>query len=284
LPNGLDGTLRGTVHDQSGAVLPGANVKITNQASGVGVSTQTTSSGEYVFPNLLTGMYTIETEASGFSKQVQRDVEVLPNQVVTADAKLTIGAASTTVEVAAGGEVVQTTTAQLNNDFSARAVSDLPSPGLGGGPLNLALLAPNTTTQGAGVLGEGGSIGGARPRLNSFNIDGVDDNRVDVTGHTSEVIPEAVQDFNLVTNMFSAELGHSAGGQFNIVTKSGTNDWHGSFWEFNNNRNFNAMDNLEKDSGLSEPRRVDRNRAGAEIGGPLIRDKLFIYGAYQFSN
>ena len=250
----------------------------------MGVSTQTTSSGEYVFPNLLTGMYTIETEASGFSKQVQRDVEVLPNQVVTADAKLTIGAASTTVEVAAGGEVVQTTTAQLNNDFSARAVSDLPSPGLGGGPLNLALLAPNTTTQGAGVLGEGGSIGGARPRLNSFNIDGVDDNRVDVTGHTSEVIPEAVQDFNLVTNMFSAELGHSAGGQFNIVTKSGTNDWHGSFWEFNNNRNFNAMDNLEKDSGLSEPRRVDRNRAGAEIGGPLIRDKLFIYGAYQFSN
>src|SRR4029077_5377671 len=91
-------------------------------------------------------------------------------------------------------------------------------------------------------------------------------------------------DFNLVTNMFSAELGHSAGGQFNIVTKSGTNDWHGSFWEFNNNRNFNAMDNLEKDSGLNAPRRIDRNRAGADIGGPLIPDRLFIYGAYQFSS
>jgi len=103
-------------------------------------------------------------------------------------------------------------------------------------------------------------------------------------GHTSEVIPEAVSDFNLVTNMFSAELGHSAGGQFNIVTKSGTNKWHGSAWEFNNNRNFNAMDNLEKSSGLTEPRRVDRNRAGADIGGPIIKDKLFLYGAYQFSN
>jgi outer membrane receptor protein involved in Fe transport len=279
----LDGTLRGTVRDPAGAVIAGGNVTATNQVTAVKESTKTTSSGEYVFPNLLVGMYTIEVEAPGFSKSVRKDVEVLPNQVITADASLDVGSTSEVVEVAGGAEVVQTSTAQISNDFGARAVSDLPSPGLGGGPLNLALLAPNTTTQGAGVLGEGGSIGGARPRLNSFNIDGVDDNRVDVTGHTSEVIPEAVADFNLVTNMFSAELGHSAGGQFNIITKSGTNTWHGSFWEFNNNRNFNAMDNLEQDSGLTAPRRVDRNRAGLDIGGPLIKDRLFIYGAYQFS-
>jgi Carboxypeptidase regulatory-like domain/TonB dependent receptor len=279
----LDGSLRGTVVDPAGAVVSGADVTTTNQVTDVKESTKATSTGEYVFPNLLVGMYTVEVVAPGFAKYVRKDVEVLPNQVIIADANLVIGAASTVVEVTTGAEAVQTTSAQLSNDFGARAVSDLPSPGLGGGPLNLALLAPNTTTQGAGVLGEGGSIGGARPRLNSFNIDGVDDNRVDVTGHTSEVIPEAVSDFNLVTNMFSAELGHSAGGQFNIVTKSGTNAWHGSAWEFNNNRDFNAMDNLEKDSGLTAPRRVDRNRAGAEIGGPLIRDKLFIYGAYQFS-
>jgi hypothetical protein len=279
----LDGTLRGTVKDPAGAVIAGGNVTATNQVTGVKESTKTTSHGEYVFPNLLVGMYTVEVEAPGFSKSVRKDVEVLPNQVITADASLAVGSTSEVVEVTGGAEVVQTTTAQISNDFGARAVSDLPSPGLGGGPLNLALLAPNTTTQGAGVLGEGGSIGGARPRLNSFNIDGVDDNRVDVTGHTSEVIPEAVADFNLVTNMFSAELGHSAGGQFNIITKSGTNTWHGSLWEFNNNRNFNAMDNLEQASGLTAPRRVDRNRAGLDIGGPLIKDRLFIYGAYQFS-
>jgi hypothetical protein len=279
----LDGTLRGTVKDPAGAVVAGGNVTATNQVTGVIDSTKTTSSGEYVFPNLLIGMYTVEVEAPGFSKSVRKDVEVLPNQVITADASLAVGSTSEIVEVTGGAEIVQTTTAQISHDFGARAVSDLPSPGLGGGPLNLALLAPNTTTQGAGVLGEGGSIGGARPRLNSFNIDGVDDNRVDVTGHTSEVIPEAVADFNLVTNMFSAELGHSAGGQFNIITKSGTNTWHGSLWEFNNNRNFNAMDNLEQGSGLTAPRRVDRNRAGLDIGGPLIRDRLFIYGAYQFS-
>src|SRR5262249_15672645 len=242
------------------------------------------STGEYVFPNLQLGTYTIEAKAKGFSDFSRKDIEVLPNQVITADANLAIAGGQTTVEVTTGAETVQTTTSQLSNDFGAKAVSDLPSPGLGGGPLNLALLVPNSTGQGAGVLGEGGSIGGARPRRNRFNIDGVDDNRVDVTGHTSEVIPEAVKDFNLLTNMFSAELGHSAGGQFNIVTKSGTNKWHGSAWEFNNNRDFNAMNNLEKASGLTEPRRVDRNRTGAELGGPIIKDKLFIYGAYQFSN
>jgi hypothetical protein len=280
----LDGTLRGRVEDPSGAVVSGANVTVTNQATGVKQTTQTTSTGEYVFPHLLVGSYTVEVGAKGFANYFRKNVEVLPNQLITADASLAVGTEGTIVEVTGGAEVVQTTTAQLTHDFGARAVTDLPSPGLGGGPLNLALLAPNTTTQGAGVLGEGGSIGGARPRLNSFNIDGVDDNRVDVTGHTSEVIPEAVADFNLVTNMFSAELGHSAGGQFNIVTKSGTDTWHGSLWEFNNNRNFNAMDNLEQASGLTAPRRVDRNRTGADIGGPLIKDRLFIYGAYQFSN
>src|SRR5207248_3114363 len=149
-------------------------------------------------------------------------------------------------------ETVQIDTSQLSNDFGGRAVSDLPNPGLGGSPLNLAILAPGTTTQGAGVLGAGGSISGARPRMNSFNIDGVDDNRVDVTGHTSEVIPEAIGDFNWITNMFSAEQSHSAGGQFNLITRIGTNSWHGAGWEFNNNRNFNAMDILEK-SATDDP-------------------------------
>src|SRR6266567_2602042 len=277
----LDGTLRGTVQDPHGAVVTDAEVTVSGQATGVKQTMQTTSTGEYVFPYLLVGTYTVEVKAKGFANYSRKDVEVLPNQVVTADAKLSVGAEGEIVEVTGGGEVVQTTTAQLSHDFGARAVTDLPSPGVGGGPLNLALLAPNTTTQGAGVLGEGGSIGGARPRLNSFNIDGVDDNRVDVTGHTSEVIPEAVADFNLVTNMFSAEMGHSAGGQFNIVTKSGTNNWHGSFWEFNNNRNFNGMDNLEKESGLTAPRRFDFSRIGTDIGGPLVKNKFFVYGAYQ---
>ncbi len=277
----FDGTLRGTVSDPSGAVVPGATVTATNQQTGVSRTATTTSAGTYAFPNLTVGPYTVTVQAPKFQKHTRGGVEVLPNQVVTADARLSVGSEATTVEVQAGAETVQTTTAQLSNDFGARAVSDLPNPGLGGSPLNLAILAPNTTTQGAGVLGEGGSIGGARPRLNSFNIDGVDDNRVDVTGHTSEVIPEAIADFNLVTNMFDASQSHSAGGQFNLVTRSGTNSWHGAAWEFNNNRNFNAMDNLEKSPDNADattnfgrsPRRVDRNRVGGMIGGPVIKNR-----------
>ncbi|HET9400624.1 MAG TPA: TonB-dependent receptor [Candidatus Acidoferrales bacterium] len=277
----LDGTLRGTVQDPSGAVIQEANVIATNQVTGVKNTTKTTSTGEYVFPNLLSGTYTVDVAASGFADYSRKDVEVLPNQVVSADARMVIATVGTTVEVIAGSTTVSTTTSQLSSDFGTRAVSELPNPNSSGSPLNLALLAPNTTTQGAGVLGEGGSIGGARPRLNSFNIDGVDDNRIDITGHITEVIPEAVADFNLVTNMFSAEIGHSAGGQFNIITKSGTNDWHGSVWGFDTNRNFRARDNLEKGSGLSAPRRYDFNRAGLDVGGPLIKNRLFAYGAYQ---
>jgi hypothetical protein len=278
----LDGTLRGTVEDPSGAVVHDVTVTATNEVTGSTHSTQTTSVGEYVFPNLLPGLYTVQVQVPRFTKFIRQSVRVLPNQVVTADARLTIETVGAAIEVAvSGGETVSTTSSQLSYDFDAHAVSDLPNPNNSGSPLNLALLAPNTTTQGAGVLGEGGSIGGARPRMNSFSIDGVDDNRIDVTGHVSEVIPEAVADFNLVTNMFSAELGHSAGGHFNIVTKSGTNNWHGAFWGFNVNRNFNAMDNLEKGSGLNAPRRFDFSRVGADAGGPFIKNKFFVYGAYQ---
>ena len=120
--------------------------------------------------------------------------------------------------------------------------------------------------------------------MNSFTIDGVDDNRIDLTGHTQYVIPDSVAEFNLLTNQFAAEYGHSAGGQFNTITKSGTNDWHGGAWEFNNNRNYNAYDNLEKTlvNGAVPPKpRYGFNRAGTEIGGPIIHDKLFIYGAFQ---
>jgi len=159
----LDGTLRGKVVDPSGALIAGAEVTASNQETGVQQTTQTTSTGEYVFPNLQVGMYTVKVAARSFSGFNRKDVQVLPNQVVTADASLRVAGATTTVEVTTGAETVQTTTSQLSNDFGAKAVTDLPSPGLGGGPLNLALLVPNTTSQGAGVLGEGRPHVGSNP-------------------------------------------------------------------------------------------------------------------------
>jgi len=106
----LGGTLRGTVQDPHGAVVPGAEVVVSSQATSVQLSTQTTSSGAYVFPQLLVGTYTVEVRARGFSKYSRSNVEVLPNQVVTADAKLAVGSTAEVVEVTSGGEVVQTTT------------------------------------------------------------------------------------------------------------------------------------------------------------------------------
>jgi hypothetical protein len=276
-----DGSLRGEVTDNQSATVADAKVTATNLASQVTYDTTTTSAGVYNFSNLPVGNYSIEVEKDGFQKYVRTSVQVFSNQVTDAGIQLVIGSSSTTIEVTAGADLVQTSTSQISNDFNSKQVTELPNTSLDGSPLSLALLAPGTTGQGAGVLGEGGSIGGARPRMNSFSIDGVDDNRLDVTGHSQPVIQDSIAEFNLITNQFAAEYGHSAGGQFNIITKSGGNSYHGSLFGYNQNRNYNAMDNLDKGNGQTEPSRFDYNRVGGEVGGPIIHNKLFIYGSYQ---
>src|SRR5437016_6770502 len=188
----------------------------------------------------------------------------------------------------AGTEQVQTTSSSLNNNFDSQALLSLPV--VGGAlssPLNLAILAPNVTAQPGGVTGIGGSVGGTRPRDNNFTVDGVDDNNLGVTGNNSTVIPDAVGEFNLTTNQFSAEYGHSAGGQFSLVTKTGTNSWHGSGEWYNQNRNYNSLDNLTKGSILNKSLpgqpAFDNNRFGGTAGGPIIKSKLFVFGAYEYT-
>ena len=278
----LDGTLRVTVTDKSAASIEDARVTVTNQATGVSSSTTASSAGTYVFPNLLVGTYNVTVEKEGFKKSVQNGIIVASNQVAEAKVELEIGSISSVVQVEAGADLVKTESSTLDATFSGRAVQDVPIATLGGDVKEFAVFAPGTTTQQGGVLGSGGSIGGTRPRFNGFSIDGVDDNKLDTNGPTQAVIQESVAEFTLLTNQFSAENGHSAGGQFNIVTKSGTNDWHGAGWAFNRNRNYDAWDNLQKDRGVQD--RFDYNRAGASAGGPIIKNKLFVYGAYEFQN
>jgi hypothetical protein len=264
------------VGDSSGAAILDAKVIVANEATNVSVSTDTSSSGTYVFPNLLVGTYTITVEKAGFKKAVQRGVGVTSNQVSEAKIALELGEVSAVVEVAAGAELIKTESSTLETTFSGRIVSDLPVASLGGDVKEFAVMAPGTTTQQGGVLGSGGSIGGTRPRFNGFSIDGVDDNKLDTNGPTQPVIQESVAEFTLLTNQFSAENGHSAGGQFVIVTKSGTNDWRGSGWWFNRNRNYNAADNLQKqriESGQATDKdRFDYNRAGASVGNLALPD------------
>src|SRR6202011_1415246 len=171
-----------------------------------------------------------------------KGVQVQSNQVAEALALIELGDISAVVEVEAGAELVKTESSELSATFSGRVVQDLPINTLGGDVKELAVFAPGTTTQQGGVLGSGGSIGGTRPRFNGFNIDGVEDNKLDTNGPTQPVIQESVAEFTLLTNQFSADNGHSAGGLFNIVTKSGTNSWHGADWGYDRNRNYDALD------------------------------------------
>jgi Carboxypeptidase regulatory-like domain len=284
----LDGTLRVTITDKSQASIEDAKVMAENQATGVSATTTTSSSGTYVFPNLLVGTYAVTVEKDGFKKAVQKGIIVNSNQVTEAKVDLELGEVSVTVEVEAGADLVKTESSTLEATFSGRAVQDVPINTTGGDVKEYAVYAPGTTTQEGGVLGSGGSIGGTRPRFNGFSIDGVDDNKIDTNGPTQPVIQESVAEFTLLTNQFSAENGHSAGGQFNIVTKSGTNNWHGAGWGYNRNRNYDAADNLQKqriESGQATDKdRFDYNRAGASAGEPIIHNKFFVYGAYEFQN
>src|SRR5882762_4582185 len=287
----LDGTLRVTVTDKSQASIEDAKVSITNDSTGVSATTTASSAGTYVFPNTLVGTYTVTIEKSGFKKSVRKGVIVNSNQVAESKVELELGEVSVTVEVEAGADLVKTESSTLEATFSGRAVQEVPINTTGGDVKEFAVYAPGTTTQQGGVLGSGGSIGGTRPRFNGFSIDGVDDNKVDTNGPTQPVIQESVAEFTLLTNQFSAEYGHSAGVQFNIVTKSGTNSWHGAGWEYNRNRDLNAATNQEiaAAAALSTPpsdvkNRFDYNRLGASAGGPILKDKFFIYGAYEFQN
>src|SRR6202171_2759646 len=278
----LDGSLRVTVTDKSGASIQDASVTVTNEATNVSLTATASSAGTYVFPNLLVGSYSITVQKEGFRKAISKGVQVESNQIAEALITLEIGEVSAVVQVEAGADLVKTESSTLDATFSGKVTQDIPINTLGGDVKEYAVLAPGTTTQQGGVLGSGGSIGGTRPRFNGFNIDGVEDNKLDTNGPTQPVIQESVAEFTLLTNQFSADNGHSAGGLFNIVTKSGTNSWHGAGWAFNRNRNYDALDNQEKARGHQN--RLDYNRAGASAGGPILKNRLFIYGAYEFQN
>lgn len=280
------GSLKGQVTDPNGAVVLGAKVTATDQNTAGSQSTITTSSGLYIFPTLLPGNYTLKVEGQGFRTSVRKDVPVTANGERALDIVMSVGSTSETVEVVAGAAAVETATSTVSNTFSSKEVIDIPTGSQN--PLQLAIFAPNTTAQQGGIGGTGGSVGGQRPDTNSFSVDGVDDNNVGVTGNNSNVIQDAVAEFNLVTNQFSAEYANAGAGQFNIVTKTGTNNWHGSGQEYLQNRNLNALDNLTKDAlkskSLDHVPRFDQNIAGATIGGPLKKDRWFIFGAFQYTD
>ena len=283
------GTVRGVVQDQTGALVPGASVTIMNPTTKTSQTAQSGGGGEFQFNNLLVGIYTITVEppsGSNFSTLTVKDVRVKLNEVTDVVTVLQPGQATATVTVSAGGaELVNTTSLNLSKDFSSRQVIDLAQTGNvagtnNGGIYNLALISPNVVSSGGVGVGTGGSVGGQRPRDNDFIVDGIDNNDKTVSGPQIYISPESVAEFNILTNQASAEFARSTGGQFVTVTKSGSNDFHGTAYEFFRNRKLNSLDNLQKLSGDTRETnpRFDQNRYGFNIGGPVYIPRFGVDG------
>jgi len=279
----VSGNLTGTVYDASGATVPGATIVAKNDATSVETTTASTSSGEYRINNLLVGTYTVTAVAGGFSKAELKGIRVDLNVTATANFTLQVGQTVQTVEVTAAAATIDTTTAQLQNTFETQQLMDLPTASNGSGVINLSLLAPGVATSGGIGVGSGPSVGGQRPRNNNFTIEGIDNNSGSVTGPLVFVPNDAVAEFTFLQNQFSPDFGHSSGGQFNQVLKSGTNEFHGAIYDYLYNRNLDAADNLNFVEGNPLHPRYDNNRFGGIFGGPIKKNKLFFFVDYEYN-
>jgi hypothetical protein len=278
------GDLVGTVKDPSGAIISNATVKVTNEDTAVAVEVKAGTSGEFRAGNLLPGKYDLVVTSGGFQPYTLHGVVIELNKTSTTNVTLTIGA-NATVEVAAeAGAVLDTTSTNLTQSFSNVELTDLPSTSSGGstgfGVLNASLLSPGVASSGGIGIGVGPSIGGQRPRNNNFTIEGIDNNNKAVTGPLIYIPNDSVENFTLITNQFSPEFGHSSGGQFNTNVLSGTNKFHGRIYEYFQNRNLNAESGTQGGKPAINPR-YDNNRYGGQVGGPILRDKLFFFANYE---
>jgi len=279
----ISGNLVGTITDSSGALVPNAQLTAVNTATNVTYTGKSNESGQYRISNLPPGNYDVTAASSGFNREILRGVSVELNLEATANMTLTAGSISTSVDVQAAPPALDTTTAQIQSTFDSKQTADLPNVSTGQGVLNLSLLGAGVASGGGLGAGTGPSIGGQRPRNNNFMVEGVDNNSKSVTGPQVYIPNDSVAEFTLIQNQFQAEFGHSSGGQFNTVVKSGTNQYHGTIYDYLRNRNLNAVDQSFARQGILSNPRYDQNRLGANVGGPILKDKLFFFGSMEYN-
>ncbi|MDQ3754738.1 MAG: carboxypeptidase-like regulatory domain-containing protein, partial [Acidobacteriota bacterium] len=251
-------TISGTVEDEKQAAIPNATVSVRNVETNVTQSAQTDDSGTYRFSNLAVGAYEVTIEAPGFAKHVQTGITLALNQPAVINVALKPGGLQEVVTVTENASILNTATAEVSTRFDSRRVSELPlAPNRN--VFNVALSAPGVSQLGSGQTGFANGISfssnGGRLRSNNFMIDGQDINDPSVSGGQQSINnPDIVQEVRLITNQFLAEYGRNSGSVLNIVTKTGTNEYHGTaFWFYNGNA-LNACNNLNKADGFcSEP-------------------------------
>ncbi len=279
----IDANLVGNVTDASGAAVPGATIVAVNEATGVKYTATTNAAGDYRINNLPVGKYDITGTAKGFAPAKTVGVALDLNRVGTINLVLPVGELSQTVEVSAAAAMIDTSSAQLQTTFTTNVAEDLGVAAQGSGIWNLSLLGAGVASSGGIGQGTGPSIAGQRPENNTFSVDGVVNDNHYTTGPQVYTPNDAIAEFSLLQNQFSPEFGGASGGVFNIIVKSGTNTIHGSIYEYLQNRDLNALDQIQRQAGQTFQPRYDQNRLGATIGGPVIKNKLFYFGDFEYN-
>ena len=276
------GQITGTVKDTSGAVVPGATVTVHSDLTGMTRTATTNPSGDYSFPLLPTGTYSVSAELSGFSVAKQSGIRLNVDQIARIDLTLAVGAASETVEVQAATAALDTETATVGQVITEKQITDLPLNGRNF--LSLLFLGAGAVEtsgeQGSMRQGAGSAISlmGARPTSNNFMIDGT--SNTDTALGTPAVIlsVDALEEFKEQTKTYSAEYGFSAT-QINLVSKSGTNEFHGSLFYFGRNEGLDAKNFF--DPPTSDKPKLDQKQFGGTISGPIIKNKTFLLVNYE---
>ena len=279
---GTGGRILGRVSDPSGAVLANANIVATNDATGVSHTATSNDSGDYVFPDLPVGTYSLTFDLTGFKKVIRHAITLDVNQVITLNMSMQLGATQEVVDVTSEAPLVDTSSTQLGAVVNNRSVNEL--------PLNardtyqFLQLQPGVQSQ----LGSSGgtfygstdsgavSVNGGRSRANNFSVNGGDANDQFVNLPTIQPTPDAIEEFRVISNTFDAEYGRNSGAVVNVVTKSGTNQWHGNVYEYFRNKVLNAQGFFN-----TEKPQFNQNQFGGTFGGPIKKDRTFFFVSYE---
>jgi Carboxypeptidase regulatory-like domain/TonB dependent receptor len=289
LAQAVTGTLLGTVTDSTGAVVAGAKVTITNEGTGFTRTATTDASGEYTFPSIPTGRYTVLAELEGFKAGALSGIIVGVDQRVRMDVSLEVGAMSESVTIEATTPLVQTSSSELGTTVTNEQIEALPLNGRNFVSLTRTVPGvlrgnPGSNIDGAGSLAwrasASFSANGQRARDNNYMLDGVDNNETWL--QTVVIFPsvDALEEVKLQTSTYSAEFGRSLGGVVNLQIKSGTNTYRGSLFEFHRNDAFDANNFFNNRAGRAKPD-FQQNQFGGTLGGPIFRDRTFFFGDYQ---
>lgn len=276
--------ITGTVTDVSGALVPGATVTARSEATGVTYTQTTTEAGLYGFPSLPVGSYTVSVALQGF-KTTNKTGNILEiNTPLVINLSLEVGGVTETVEVAAVTEVLQTTNAAIGNVVERKAIVDLPLNGRN--PLALIALEPGVVQRSAGAAGSGIHVNGARDRAVNVTVDGIEANESSVPNPVSNLYrlnPDNVQEYKVTTNNATPEEGRNSGASVSVATRSGTNDFHGTAFEFLRNTALNANEFFANAQGTPKPE-IKLHQFGFEAGGPIRKNRTFFFGSWQGQN